>query len=241
MVICNIIIDKSCDTEALKKHAKCPAINIIDDITHIHTDVPTIFYGYKNAVKHCGEFDRTKRAINSAYHWTYSKEEVDFECWLDEFVEDASNSWFKHIDNGIDVVFDEFDVKDFVSHLNSYPLIHEGNYEIYIADWRDGDIIVHSIKKDTLEYVGIKPKKFLEELYSLLDYRFLSIEAKRFDLSLKKYPLFVDDLLFANSDEWVGIPEIIKHFSNVEIDRKKVIIYYLKRLEYLRPKFSLYQ
>lgn len=241
MVICNIVVDGSQDMEPLRKHIKCPAINVIDDITHIHTEVPTLFYGYKNAVKHCGEFDRGNRRINSSYLWTYSKEEVDFECWVDEFVETSTKLWFNFIDNGIDVVFDEFDTKEFVSHLNPFPLIHEGNFEIYIADWRDGNINIHSIKKDTLEYVGIEPKKFLEEMYSLLDYAFLTIEAKRFNLLSKRYPLFLDDLLFANSNEWVGIPEITKHFSNVDIDRKKVIIYYLKRSEYLRPKFHLYR
>jgi hypothetical protein len=211
----------------------------------LDTSVPTLFYGYTNAINHCGKFDRSIRKINTSYWWSYCSKEIKSENWIVEFVQNCEKEWFKHIDNGIDVIFDEFNVDDFVSHLKPYPLVHEGNYEIYVADWRDGDIIIHSIKKDTLEYVGINPREFLTSIHEKLNYNFLSIESSTHDLIKEKKPIFLDDLLFANSDEWIGIKEITEHFKNefssIVVNRAAVIVYYLKQTKHLRSKFMMYQ
>jgi len=250
MVICNIVYDlddtlSELDSKILKKYENCKAVNVVTDITNLDTSVPTIFYGYRTAVKNCGSVNRSRRQINSSYWWTYSNNEIKSENWIVEFVQQCEQDWFKHIDNGIDVVFDEFDVNDFVSHLNPYPLVHEGNYEIYVADWRDDNIIIHSVKKDTLEYVGINPRDFLNSIHEKLDYKSLSIESATCDLIKKRKPIFLDDLLFANSDEWVGIKEITEHFKNefssIVVTRAAVIVYYLKQTKHLRDKFMMYQ
>ena len=250
MVICNIVVPEdfewdSEDGKLVAKHKLCPAINVVDDLTHIHTGVPTLFYSNKLAKKLWSDtIPARARKLNRFYWYTYALSEVPYENWIDEFVADAAKDYFQYVSNGIDVVFEDFNMVEFVSHLNPYPLIHEGGYEIYIADWRDREIIIHSIKKDTLEYIGIKPKEFLTQMYELLDYDFLSIEANRYDLRSKlnnKIPVFLDDLLFANSDQWFGIDEIIDYYSVIEIDRPKVITFYLRQSEYLRQKFELYR
>lgn len=246
MVTCNIVYDdkidwNSEDGKTIEEFKNIPCVNVVSDITFLKTEAPTLFYGYRNAVKNCGPFDKSSRVINKSYAWTYSKGEVDFECWVDEFVNGATESWFKYVDNGIDVVFDELDIDAFGSKLGPWPLIHDGNYEIYIADWNNGEIIIHSIKKDTLEYVGIKPDEFMESLAEILDYKFLTFEADRYwnqKRLRKKNPIFIDLLLEAAGNQWMGIKEIIDQFSNVKIDRKKVIVYYLKQSEYLRPEFN---
>ena len=241
MVICNIVCDGLKRPE-LKKYVDCQAINTITDITDLHTGLPTLFYGYECAREHFPDLDRKNRTINEFYSWSYAEDEIPYENWVDEFVSSAGEKWFTFIDNGIDVVFDMFEVDAFCDHLFPYPLIQEGNYEVYIADFRDGDIIIHSIKKDTLEYVGIKVEDFLNEIYDRLEYRFISFEPKRFDLTSKSLPVFLDTALHANGDKWMGIPEIINHFngSGVDIDRKKIIVYYLKQSKFLREKFNLY-
>ena len=235
MVICNIVLDDK--TLISDKYINCPAINVIEDITFINTCVPTLFYGHDVAKKHLGDaFNRKYRKINDSYWWSYTDQEVSFDNWIDEFVDMAQRMWFKCINSGIDVVFDKaFDLSAFVDHLDPWPLIHEGTYEIYVGDWRDGVIVVHSIKKDTLEYMDIDPKKWMKAMYEQLNYNFLSINAKAFDLKQRPIPIFLDDLLFANMDEWYGIDEIIDHFnaSGVVIDRTKVITYYLKQSQFL--------
>ena len=250
MVICNIVHDPKIDWDSedgkvLQKFKLCPAINIITDITHMDTTVPTLFFGNTVAKKAMGAEKITprNRMINKSHFWSYTNAEVPYECWIDAFVNDSAKKYFQYIPNGIDVVFDEFNTTEFVEHLNKFPLIHEGGYEIYIADWRDREIIIHSIKKDTLEYLGINVKEFLTEIYGLLDYDFLSIEARRFDIEDDngKMPIFLDDLLFVNSDQWTGIDEIIDYYSVIDIDRPKVITFYLRQSEYLREKFNLYR
>lgn len=250
MVVCNIVHDPKIDWESedgriLAKYAKVPAINVVTDITHLHTEVPTLFYGYEVAQAALGpdNVTRSNQRFSKSYSWSYMNREVSYENWIDQFVEESTLAWFKHVENGIDVVFDEFDAKEFVSHLNTWPLIHEGGYEIYIADWRDREVIIHSIKKDTLEYIGIKPQDFLWEIYEMLNFDFLTIDPKRFDLirAKGKYPLFLDLALASNSNEWVGIDHIIDYYSHIKIDRPKVITYYLKRAEFLRPNFTMYR
>lgn len=251
MVICNIVHDSEMDWDSedgkvLQKYGLCPAINIITDITHLDTTVPTLFYGNKVAKRFMGEEKITprNRKITKFHYWSYTFAEVPYENWIIAFVKESADNYFKYVSNGIDVVFDEFNTTEFVEHLNPYPLIHEGGYEIYIADWRDREIIIHSIKKDTLEYIGINVKEFLTEIYEMLDYDFLSIEANRFDISSKvnnKIPVFLDDLLFANCDKWTGIDELIDYYSVIDITRPKVITYYLRQSEFLREKFNLYR
>lgn len=247
MVICNIVIDPNetyCESDELilGKYKLCSAIRVVDDITFL-TPSPTIFYGFKNAnSRFKGELDRQEKWINKHYCWTYNDSEISFENWLDKFVDECFDKYFKYVDSGIDVVFERnFDWVEFTKWLHPYPIIHEGKYEIYIADWIDGeDITIHSVKKDTLKYINEDPTKFIHTLYQLLDYEFLSIDAKSVDLSMKKKPIFLDDLLFANSNQWIGVDEVINNFSLVEIDRKKIIVYYLKQSAHLREHFEKY-
>lgn len=250
MDICNIVFDPDIDWNSesgklLAKHNACPAVNVISDITHLNTSVPTLFYGKSVAEELWNDKVSIGRKQLSAFHWwSYTVDEIPYECWIDEFVEDAAKNYFKYVSNGIDVVFDEFDLGEFLGHLNPFPLVHKGGYEIYIADWRDREIIIHSIKMDTLEYIGIGVDEFLHEIYELLDYDFLTIETNRYDFynnDQEKYPIFLDELLFANSDEWVGIDELIDYYSVIHIDRPKVITYYLRQSEYLREKFNIYR
>ena len=247
MVICNVVCRETADIEGLNRLKNMPIVNVIDNITNIRSEVPTLFYGLALAQEHLGEVDRKSTKISNHYYWTYSDKEYKAENWLEAFVKKSGEDWFKFKDRGIDVVFDKFDMADFVGDLQPWPMIHEGTYEIYIADWRlnidtTTSILIYSIKKDTLEYLDIDPKDFLQELYDALEYRFLAIEAKRFDLSNENKPIFLDDLLYANTDKWVGIDEIINHFvgTGVEIDRRKVIVYYLKQSAFLRRYFSKY-
>lgn len=245
MVICNIVyglnIDKS-DFEILEKLGKCKSINVISDITFLNTDVPTIFYGYKTAIKNCGEFDRNDHQINSKYWWTYCNGEIESENWIFQFVKMCEESWFSYVDNGIDVIFDDFNLDDFINKLSSYPLIHEGEYEIYVAEFDDGVITIHSFKKETLEYSGVKPNDFLKYMYSKLDYNFLSFESKRYDLIENfHHPIFLDDVLFSIYGELFEVKDVANNFKNdftqFFIDRPKVIVYYLKRIMSCKVNF----
>jgi len=249
MFICNIVLNSQeklneKDEKIIGWMKTCPAINFIDNITFIHTEVPTLFYGHATTLDCFGDkFSRTERKINEHYYWTYSSGEVDHELWVEEFIKMCEIKWFKCVDNGIDVVFQKFDIEEFAKHLNPWPMIHEGKYEIYIGDWRDGEIVIHSIKKDTIEYLGVKHEKWLKALYKLLNYDFVALEANQFDIFGDDLPVFVDDVLYANNDEWRGISEIIDHYHgvNIVIDRKKVIIFYLNMSANLRQKFKLYK
>jgi hypothetical protein len=248
MFICNIVYQEdpnvtSEDENTIKWLEECAAINLTTDLRDIIVEVPTLFWGITVARDMFpGFLDKSKRHIMGNYYWSYTDSEISHENWVTKFVKDCGNKWFNAKDNGIDVVFNEFDAQSFVDHLDPWPLIHEGTYEIYIADFRGDGIIIHSVKKDTLEYIDINPSEWLTVIYEALNYQFLSIESKRFDLKSPKLPIFLDDLLFANVDKWNGVDDIISNFSKstVDIDRKKVITYYLKQSEFLRPKFDLY-
>ena len=129
MVTCNIVVESSYenkdDLKLMSKYENTPSINVITDITHIDTSVPTIFYGYLNAVNHCGEFDRSNKQINQMYAWTYNNKEMSFENWLERFVNDAEVGFFKYIDIGIDLVFEDFGIEGFIGGLSQYlSLIH---------------------------------------------------------------------------------------------------------------------
>jgi len=185
--------------------------------------------------------DRTNTKINRFYYWTYNDSEIQFENWIEDFIQKCFDEKFKYINNGIDVVFKTFNIEEFINHLNPYPLVHEGRYEIYIADWRDGDIVIHSIKKDTLEYVGVDPNRFILAMHKMLDYEFLTFESRQFQLVNEKPPVFIDSLLHAFNNTWMGIDEIIENFkySGIEsIDRKSIIVYYLQESEFLRDQFK---
>jgi len=245
MVICNVVYDPIIEDDLINELKNSPVVNTIDSITHIRSEVPTLFYGYKHAKKCLGEkMTRGSTDVNKYYCWSYSDAEIKAENWVKKFIEQSGKQWFEHVDSSIDVVFEELDVDKFIEYLHPWPMIHEGTYEIYVADWsQNSNIKIHSIKKDTLEYLDIDPKDFLQELYDKLDYNFLAIEAQKFDLSDDKFPVFLDDMLYASTNTWTGIDDIIDYFrgTGVEIDRKKVIVYYLRKSAFLRRYFSQYK
>ncbi len=247
MVICNIIhresaFDTDVDKRLISKYKKCPAIDVVSDIPPT-ASLPSIIYGYGLAQAVTGkDVPRDTNKIKDNLYWTYSDSEIGFENWLDEFVRQIKEDWFRCLENGIDVVFNDFNVGEFAKALWPWPLIHEGTYEIYVAEVRgESEIVVHSIKKDTLEYIGIDPTGFLDDLHAKLGYRCLSIETPRHDLVRKPRPVFVDDILYSETGVWNGVDEILANFAGFRLERKDILVYYLRVSKHLRPRFAEYQ
>lgn len=248
MVICNVIYGENMnseDLEILGKLRLCKSINVLTDILNLDEGANTIFYGYGTASKYFDIDNRKNYRISDRCWWTYTNSEIKFENWIYQFIKKCESEWFSYKDNGIDIIFDDFNLDDFIGKLKPYPLIHEGDYEIYIAEYSDGDITINSIKKETLEYAGINPKDFLKYIYSKLDYNFLYIDSKKYDLINNPHPIFLDDFIFSNTGELIDISEVVDHFkcdlTNFKIDRPKFIIYCLKRIKDMRGDFCLYK
>lgn len=249
MVICNVIYGENMnseDLEILGKLRLCKSINVLTDILNLDEGANTIFYGYGTASKYFDIENRKNYRISDRCWWTYTNSEIKFENWIYQFIKKCESEWFSYKDNGIDIIFDDFNLDDFIGKLKPYPLIHEGDYEIYIAEYSDGDITINSIKKETLEYAGINPKDFLKYIYSKLDYNFLTFESKRYGLIQNdKLPIFLDDLLFSISGELFEVKDVVNHFRNefssFKIDRSKVIVYYLKAVMDNKVDFILYK
>lgn len=246
---CNILYDTEFKDSLLFKkyrHKTHSPVKFSQDITELDTMVPTLVYGYKLAKSIFGDMiSQTNRRINNHYYWSYNPTEMEKEDWSIKFVDTCIRSWLSCNKISVDVVFGGFfDVKGFIDKLGPYPMIVEGNFEIYVGDWSEKEVTVYSIQKQAFEYVDTNPQDVLTNMYTWLDNKFLTYDTKKFysvDSNKNRNPVFVDELLFANSDVWIGIPEIHSIFEDMVITHNEVITYYLQRSECYREKFTLYQ
>jgi len=242
MVICNVLLD-TIDEKISNLNTK-KIINVCTDLTQIDTTVETLVYGYSLAKKLFGKYlNPTTAKINSSYYWSFSTNEKENTTIVDEFIESRVKKYFKCIENGIDVVIKEFDIDIFVDHLTEYPLLHRGKHEIYVVDYRaSNQYIIHSFKKDTLEYSGVSPDVFFNAIIDKLHSECIMFSTDEIDLfnDREVLPLFLQDLYLAETNIWLTMKDIEREVMILKntntISKADVLIFLVKKLEFIRNR-----
>jgi len=251
MVICNIITDKETllNSEILEKYKDRGPVYMSHTMDDIDNSLPTMFYGYSFA-KDFHKMDKLNRdhSIKENVFWSYNEYELKSKCWVDHFVEMSANKFFQHEDRGIDLIFDKFNYHtELIGGINaaiykSWPIIHSGKYEIYIAKLTDSRPIVYSFKKDMLKYMDKEPASFF---YSIINnlygkcWVFSTDEVSFFRMHYK--PVFFQD---AHQAEFGGDPitiqSIQEEFSTIRnLSKPDVLIWILKHKFFNSKKFIM--
>lgn len=239
MVICNIVSERI--DGVIEKYNKVPVINLVSDITHIQTQVPTLFYGYKTALKYFVNFNRSNRRISKSYLWSYSFDEIKSEVWVDEFVKECLENYIKYKDIGIDTVFYDVDLSKICNSLNKYPLICSGNHLIYICDYTDDGIVVYSTKKDTLDYVGLSTEQILREIAETLNHEYLVVETNDTEIKHPR-PVNLLDMYCSITNESIGFDKLKSKFRGLkDLSKPEMLTIILQETKYLRGMFRNFQ
>jgi len=232
--ICNILTDKKCYNESLelRPYKRIPGILVHTNEKNVYSckNGSTIIYGHKLAVK----IGAPNLEIS------YNEFEMPNNVTLHKIVNRFLDCHFKHIENGIDVVFNEFDMENFCAKLIGRVLLHVGQYEIYVADMivhptiePIKKVIVHSIKKDTLEYIGIDPKEFVDDFLNTIQKPCVIFSTEEIDL-LKLCPLGKVDFLiekhFSETGRVIDLQKIVDIFSPIrKLTKEELLTYVVKK------------
>jgi len=237
MVICNIIVEKSTD----KLKSLPDFVNVCDKHWKIVNKIPTLIYGYKTAKElYPNDLKIGERYLRQNIQWSYTEEEMQSECWLDDFVKESVAKHLQCSHHSHDVIFDhrDFDLPSFYRHLTDFPMIHAGAHEIYVATKHyDDSIIVHSFQMDNLKYAGIEPEAFFFQLINDLDCECVLYTMDEIDMTkFSKPPISFQDLLMASNRTHITFRDIILKFAPyVDEFKKEMILAHFIRHELYSP------
>lgn len=212
-------------------------INVVTDIVHLHTGVPTLILGYDLAKETIGDVKPDQRKINQFYWWC----KPDDEDYIQRFVERCVTKSLDHVDHGIDPVFDGFDPDQFFESLSSFPLVHNGKHELYVVEDLGDKIVVHSLKHDALRYVGYDPDRIFEQLIVAWDGAVLVLSTDEFKLNLDhQCPVFMFNLIEADHGQKMSINGLVGSFSPRYMSKPELLTYLMKKIAHLRVHFPLF-
>jgi len=238
MVICNIVTERK-----LENTIKFPSfVNVCTKHWQIINKLPTLIYGHKMAKElYPNDLKIGQRYLRELISWSYTVEELESECWVNEFVDESVEKFLQCSHHSIDVIFDHsnFDVASFAHKLSKFPLIHAGAHEIYVAEKKDdGKITVHSFQMDNLKYAGINPEEFFYKIINELDSKCIIFSTDEIDLtSLDKIPISFKDLVQASENQTITFKEIIATFSpHVKEFKKEMLLAYFLRHQLYTPQ-----
>jgi len=230
MVICNIIVERKTElTESLPSF-----VNVCDKHWKVMDKLPTLIYGYRLAKElYPNDLKVGQLYLRQLIQWSYTEEEMQSECWLNDFIDESVAKHLQCSEHSIDVLFDHrnFDIGSFISGLSEFPLVHAGAHEIYVAEKRESQVIVHSFQMDNLRYAEIDPEAFFIQLVSELDSQCILFSTDEFMESMfAKPPLSFQDLLLAKNGTEITFKEIITTFSpHVNEFKKEMLLAYVLR------------
>ena len=226
--LCHVVSDCVNDDYLKSLCTKYPFISCSDTE---QPGMPNIFYSFKlaNATMLIDVDDYT---INDTTYWIHSKNEFGFNEQLVESlicdIHEASNNLEYE---PVELILDGWSLDKFLMKLNGPPIIHSGDYEIYIVNSSDGK--TYSFQKDEMKYCDIDPKEFLETIYYRLNYNFYVYSSIEIDdkFILNNYnPIYIQDLILSYNIEYIEYIDIINRYKlNKNID-KKYYVYLIYRV-----------
>jgi len=235
MVICNLLVPVN-QSDEISQYKNKWYINMVNDITHLHTDVPTFIYTYELAKSTFSNQEINPTSdwkINDYYYWGDSIEKVD------SFIELCMKKWFNYTDVGIDLVFDEFDVDYFISNLSRWPILHNGKYELYFVEKRRENIIIHSIQKSNLKYSNINPEDLFLTVLNKLKGECLVLSSDDVLLNNIQFePIIIEDLIQSFLGELIRVNDVVNMFKPRYLTNGEVLVFYMKKIAGIREKFD---
>jgi len=240
MKICNIVIPDGYGDSTTRKLIDNPLVNVCEISRMPGHDydswkaVPALWYGYRVAGQ---GFDfHNINILSEGYiqgtkdqYWCFNESERP-STYAEEFVYDCLTRVLLHIDDGIDPVFDGFDIETFVAGLGDFPLIHNGRYELYFGEYTpDGDILISSMKKDSLKYINIDPDDLFYNIIDDLEGHCMVVSTDEFDLFETDYqPTFIVDWIQSKSGNPLTPETIVSMFKPRHITKGELLTYYMK-------------
>lgn len=230
--VCNIISPDGYEDSTLTKLSKNTFVFSCNDQKNLISGIPTLWYGYKFAVDKFGraKIDMMKEGkFDDQQYWCYNDQEIASD-YAESFVFDCVTRFLNHIDDGIDPVFEDFDMDSFISGLGEYPLIHNGKYELYFGEYTNsGDILISSMKKDALKYINIDPVELFYTIIDELEGRCMVVSTDEFDLFEVDYePVFIVDYIQSKIGSPITPERLIKSFYPRYITKGELLTYYMK-------------
>jgi hypothetical protein len=194
-------------------------------------DIPNIIYGFKLATSTM-IIDINHPKIDDNTFWVHSKGEIGFdEGLIDNLISDIHHKSNDLKCEAIELVLGEWDVDEFLMKLNGPPIIHDGNYEIYIVNSSDGKI--YSFQKDEMRYCKIHPRQFLDNLYEKLSFNFYAFSSDEID---NKYilnninPIYIQDLILSTYIKYIDENIILNNYYLKERLEKKYYLYIIYKI-----------
>ena len=211
-------------------------INVVNESDHKGSSLPTLIYTYELAKR---LYPDTKFSIldeggeiEVGVSWCFGSKERKSD-YIFKYIDRVVEDFLFYIDNGIDPVFDDFDVETFIGGLYPYPLIHKGKYEIYFVEMLKGNkVVVSSLKKDALIYAGYDPDEFFYTAIEMLDGECFVLSTDEFDFDMShSIPLFVVDFIQAKSGDVLTIDRLNDQLPMMTT-KGGILTYYLKLAHY---------
>lgn len=243
MKMCNIVFgDLPDDDLTIKKLKKRnPFVNFIHVDEYKKTNnLPTLWYGLKLTKSYFGDkFNMLSKNLGGEDKWCYAQSERE-DSDIDLFIHDSMSKFLLYVDDGIDPVFDGFDLDRFMEDLSPYPLIHNGKYELYFCEYfpkneEQFKVFISSMKKDALVYAGHDPEEVFYEAIDFLDGECYVLDTREFDFFCIDYePIFIVDFIQAKTGDILPPEVVVRSFSPRYVTKGELLTYYLKLANTLR-------
>lgn len=245
MTICNIIYDSSvsCLDDVIEKYTS--VVGFYDKVEPTNGK-PTLYYGRDIVKQLYGPTKPGRYRLGNNLFWSYSVEELEDECWIEKFISESFNSFFRHESIDIDVIFNPHQLKETIDallNIDEFPIILNGKFVIYLCDTSRQPLRIYSVKKDNLKYAGFDPTELVETIIAALNGRCFMFKTDELELTkyLKTFedsnlPIFIQDLYKSWTNEDIDTDGIINLFRILDIISKKQLIVYLY---YLIKEYSL--
>ncbi len=209
-------------------------INVVNESDYKGSSLPTLIYTHKLAKRLYPDITFSildeGGEIEVGVRWCFGSEEKRSD-YIFKYIDRVVEDYLFYIDNGIDPVFDDYDIETFIGSLCPYPLIHNGKYEIYFVEMlKDNRVVVSSLKKDAMIYVGYDPDEFFYTAIEMLDGECFVLSTDEFDFDMThSIPLFVIDFIQAKSGDVLTIDKLK---DRLPMTKGSILTYYMKLAHY---------
>jgi hypothetical protein len=248
MKLINILVDPEVDINFLERFSFFA--NITSNLRSCIPGTTTIVYGYglaKSAFP--GLIDPLNRKVMDNLYWIPTKSEKYIgekdESTAKLFASIIEEVLMRNVEEvEVDPVFGGFHKEDF-ANMSSGALIHNGRFEIYIGTFGIS-YKLYSIKKDSLEFIGVDPEQYYQ---SLID---INVKDGGFILEFDEMGLreldkisdtkFVVEFIQAITGELINLDTLLKEFSSAGmVGPKKYLLlaYYMKILDNLATEYRV--